>query len=56
MTLFIPHIPTCHLCNKPVPLQAAKTDATGRTVHEGCYLLSVGSGRATTPRETAKKD
>jgi hypothetical protein len=56
MTLFIPRIPTCHLCNKPVTLEAAKTDATGRTVHEGCYVLSVSSGRTTTSHESAKKD
>jgi hypothetical protein len=33
--------PTCHFCNKPVKLESAKTDESGRAVHEGCYLLSV---------------
>jgi hypothetical protein len=37
----VSHLPFCHICNKPVKLEFAKTDETGRTVHEGCYLLKV---------------
>jgi hypothetical protein len=33
--------PNCHICNKPVPLEFAKTDEHRKTVHEGCYLLRV---------------
>ncbi len=32
---------TCRICKKPVKLEFAKTDELGRTVHEGCYLLTV---------------
>jgi hypothetical protein len=35
------YLPTCHICNKPVKLEMAKTDESGRAVHEGCYLLKV---------------
>jgi hypothetical protein len=31
----------CFLCDKPVPLEASKTDENGKAVHEECYLLKV---------------
>jgi hypothetical protein len=34
-------LPLCPVCNKPVPLETAKTDGDGRAVHEECYLLAV---------------
>jgi hypothetical protein len=37
----VSYTPACHICNKPVPLELAKTDELGRTVHEGCYLLAI---------------
>jgi hypothetical protein len=41
----------CSICNKPIKLEAAKTDESGRAVHEGCYLLKI-SGKRTPPRPT----
>ncbi len=29
----------CHICDKPVSLEDAKTDDGGHTVHEDCYVL-----------------
>ncbi len=43
------YLPTCHICNKPVKLEMAKTDESGRTVHEGCYLLTVMARRYPVP-------
>src|SRR5580704_18668098 len=34
-------LPLCPVCNKPVPLETAKTDGDGCAVHEECYLLAV---------------
>jgi hypothetical protein len=31
----------CPVCNKPVPLETAKTDALGRAIHGECYLRLV---------------
>ena len=31
----------CCLCDKPVPLEASKTDESGKAVHEECYLLKI---------------
>ena len=33
----------CSICNKPVDLLTAKTDAAGKAVHEECYVLCVVS-------------
>ena len=41
------YLPICHLCEKPVKLETAKTDELGRTVHEGCYVLHVSLRKAT---------
>lgn len=35
--------PLCVVCNQPVTLEMAKTDETGRAVHDECYLQRVGS-------------
>jgi hypothetical protein len=40
----------CSICKKPVKLETAKTDELGKTVHEGCYLLKLKSGRPPTPQ------
>ncbi len=37
------NIPTCSICDKPVPLEAAKTDEHGRAIHEDCYWIKVRS-------------
>jgi len=41
----ISDIPTpalaCRICGKPTPLEAAKTDADGKAIHEECYALEV---------------
>jgi len=44
MTIPVSYLPICHICNKPVKLETAKTDDVGRTVHEGCYLLNLKKG------------
>jgi hypothetical protein len=33
----VSYLPTCHICKKPVELEPAKTDESGRAVHSGCY-------------------
>lgn len=43
------HLPTCHICNKPVKLETAKTDESGRAVHSGCYLLKI-NGEGAPPK------
>ena len=35
--------PLCVVCNQPVTLEMAKTDETGRAIHDECYLQRVGS-------------
>ena len=36
-----PALPRCSLCDKPVPLEASKTDESGKAVHEECYVLKI---------------
>ena len=31
----------CHLCNKTIPVEQAKTDENGKAVHETCYVAKV---------------
>jgi len=31
----------CPICDKPVPLETAKTDSDGKAVHEHCYFHKV---------------
>jgi hypothetical protein len=31
----------CRLCDKPLALEACKTDESGQAVHEECYLLKI---------------
>lgn len=38
---------TCVICHKPVPLETAKTDERGKTVHEECYVSKMKLERAT---------
>lgn len=38
----------CYLCDKPVPLEASKTDENGKAVHEECYLLKIRLREAST--------
>jgi hypothetical protein len=35
--------PVCHLCNEPVEINTAKTDADGKAIHEDCYIKSLNS-------------
>jgi len=37
----------CLICGKPVPVENAKTDADGQSVHEDCYTLKVKLAQAT---------
>jgi hypothetical protein len=46
----VSYLPTCHICDKPVKLETAKTDELGRTVHSGCYLLQVMPKKYPAPR------
>lgn len=34
-------VPACAICDKPVSLEAAKSDEEGRVVHEQCYVLKL---------------
>ena len=31
----------CPICGKPVPLESAKTDEHGQSIHEDCYVLKL---------------
>ena len=31
----------CQICGKPLPVETAKADADGKTIHEECYALKV---------------
>jgi hypothetical protein len=33
--------PLCSVCEKPVPLEIAKTDESGKAIHEDCYLTKL---------------
>ena len=34
-------VPACAICGQPVPLETAKADEDGRSVHEQCYVLKL---------------
>ena len=34
-------VPICHLCSEPIPIEGAKTDERGRTVHESRYVAKI---------------
>ncbi len=34
-------VPACAICRKPVPLETAKADEDGQSVHEQCYVLKL---------------
>jgi hypothetical protein len=36
------YVPDCFICCKPVDLTTAITDGNGHTVHEDCYLITLG--------------
>ena len=42
-----PELARCSLCDKPVPLEASKTDERGKAVHEECYVLNLRLKRPT---------
>jgi hypothetical protein len=48
-------LPLCPVCNKPVPLETAKTDGDGCAVHEECYLLAVQGKTGQRSRGSNKK-
>ena len=31
----------CHICQKPIPLEDAKTDENGKAVHDACYVADL---------------
>ena len=37
----IEHLPLCAVCDRPVVLEAAKTDEQGQAIHEDCYVVKV---------------
>jgi len=39
------------LCDDPVDLRTAKTDADGNAIHEDCYALSMKGAMLTPPPE-----
>jgi len=43
--------PLCFLCDDPVDLRTAKTDADGNAIHEDCYALSMKGAMLTPPPE-----
>ena len=45
-----PRIPVCGICDKPVPIETAKTDEDGRAMHEECYLLKIHLEQASSSR------
>jgi hypothetical protein len=49
--------PICSICEKPVKIETSKVDEHGKAVHDGCYLLKVGSKKtATKPRPIQIRD
>ena len=36
---------SCALCNQPVPIETANTDAQGRAVHSDCYAEKLAARR-----------
>ena len=42
-----PQLARCSLCDKPVTLEASKTDEGGQAVHEECYVLNLRLKRPT---------
>ena len=53
--------PFCPICQKPVPLENAKTDERGQAIHEECYIrglqikLQTTGENATMTREEIEK-
>jgi hypothetical protein len=47
--------PLCSLCNEPVDLQTAKTDADGQAMHEDCYVLRLQM-KGTPPTENPSNE
>lgn len=50
MTNALSYFPTCSICDKSVRPETARIDERGKTVHEGCYLLKLG-----TPNRAARR-
>jgi hypothetical protein len=44
-------VPACAICDKSVPLETAKIDEEGQTVHEQCYVLKVKREHVAPSRE-----
>ena len=38
-----PWLPSCCVCDDPVPLETSKADEYGRAVHGDCYALKICS-------------
>jgi hypothetical protein len=43
-------LPKCRICNKPVELETAKTDESGKAVHEDCYVRILRLKAITPPK------
>jgi hypothetical protein len=39
--------PICPLCNEPVEIETAKTNADGEAIHEECYVPSLKANNRT---------
>jgi hypothetical protein len=39
----------CWICNRPIDLKIAKTNAAGKAVHEECYVLKEALARSGQP-------
>jgi hypothetical protein len=42
---------SCAICGKPVPLETAKFDENGSTVHEKCYVLKLTREARAEPKD-----
>jgi hypothetical protein len=48
--------PPYRICGKPIPVEAAKTDADGNAIHEECYALKVKFETATKSTHYGRAD
>ena len=43
-------LPKCNICNRAVELETAKTDESGKAVHEDCYVRILRLKAITPPK------
>ena len=51
-----PTILYCRLCQKPVPVDTAKTDSEGKAIHEHCYLADITGEMNSSKTRRPKRD